>query len=122
MSQRSKKQKDVDELGKEEQTYATRNEEGGSESFKVSDIRYPDAGADLSRNPETGEPSVSQTITADDSDTKETGTKFENGFVDGPGGRRNTSNPKADAKRDASPDQTPKLVEEDESQDAQQSG
>jgi len=115
MSQRSKKQKDADELGKEEQTYGTRNEEEGNEGFKVSDIRYPDAGADLGRNPGTGEPSVSETITADESDAKETGTKFENGFVDGPGGRRNASDAKADAKRDASPDQTPKLVEEDES-------
>src|ERR1035441_7248619 len=108
MTQRSKKQKDAHESGKKEQTYGTRNE-GGNGGFKVSDIRYPDAGADLSRNPGTGEPTISQTTKGDDSDAKESRTKFENGFVDGPGGRGNASNIQADAKRDATPDQTPNL-------------
>lgn len=121
MSQRPKKQKDADELGKEEQTYGTRNEEGSGGGFEVLDIRNPDAG-DLRRNPVTGEPTVSQTTKDDDSDSKESRTKFENGFVDGPGGGVQASNVQADAKRDASPDQTPNSAKEGQPRGARSSG
>jgi hypothetical protein len=117
MSQRSQKRKDADELAKQEQTYATRNE-AGDPVFKVSDIRYPATGPSLSRVPGTGEPSVSQTSQGDNSAAKESRTGTENGFVDAPGARVDASGTQADNKRDASPDQRPKLVEEDQSQDA----
>jgi hypothetical protein len=119
MSQRPKKQKDADEMGKEEQTYGTRKEEEGDGGFTTSDMRDPDAG-DLRSNPGTGEPTVSQTTKDDDS--KESRTKFENGFVDGPGGREEASDVQADAKRDASPDQTPNPVRGGRPRDARSSG
>jgi hypothetical protein len=116
MSQRSQKQKDADELAKERQTYGTRNEEGDKVG-KVADIRYPDAGANLARNPATGQPTVAPTPQEDNSDEEST-PGFRNGFVDGPGPRE-ASSARADAKRDASPDQMPKLVVEDQPDDSQ---
>jgi hypothetical protein len=70
MAQRSQKQKDADELAKEQQTYSTRNEEA-CKVGKVADIRYPDSGASLARNPALGEPTVAPTTQDDSSDAKE---------------------------------------------------
>jgi hypothetical protein len=122
MSQRPKKEKNADELGKEEQTYGTRDEEGGGNGgFNASDMRDPDAG-DLRRNPRTGEPTVSRTTKDDDSDSKGSRTKFENGFVDSPGGRWEASDVQASAKPDASPGQAPNPVKEGRPGDARSSG
>jgi len=84
MAQRSPKQKDADDLAKEEQTYWTRNEEAGKVG-KVADIRYPDSGASLARNPAAGQPTVAPTTQDDNSDAKEPTQVFESGFVGGPG-------------------------------------
>jgi hypothetical protein len=54
-----------------------------------------------------------QTARDEGSDAKGSRAKFENGFVDGPGGRGDASDIQAHAKRDASPGQAPNLVEED---------
>lgn len=121
MSQLPKKQKGADELGKEEQTYGTSSQERDSGSPKVPDIRNPDARANLGRNPGTMESTVSQTAEDGDSDTKESPTKFENGFVDGPAGRRDESDIQADAKRDASPGQASNVIKGGRSRDARSS-
>jgi hypothetical protein len=116
MSERTRKQKDADLSAKEEQTYATRNEEGAA-GFKVADIRYPDAGVNLARNPETGEPTVSPT--SQGSDSKGSKDESENGFVDAPGSSGNASSGESDARRDASPDQRANLLKQIRSQDTQ---
>jgi len=116
MAQRSQKQKDADDLAKEEQTYSTRNEEAGKVG-KVADIRYPDSGQSLARNPAAGQPTVSPTTQADNSDAKEPAQDFENGFVDGPGGSRTAARAQADARRDATPEQEHKLVKVNPPQD-----
>ena len=118
MSQRSQKQKDADELAKEEQTYATRNQEGDKVG-KVADIRYPDAGANLDRNPAAGQPTVAPTTQDDNSNAKESTPKFENGFVDGPRGFGTATSPQAEAIRDASPAQRPNPVVGGQSDDSQ---
>ena len=116
MVQRSQKQKDADDLAKEEQTYWTRNEEAVKVG-KVADIRYPDSGPSLARNPAAGQPTVAPTTQADNSDAKKSTQDFENGFVDGPGGSGAAASDQADARRDASPEQRPKLVKADQAQD-----
>ena len=116
MAQRSQKQKDADDLAKEEQTYSTRNEEAGKVG-KVADIRYPDSGPSLARNPAAGEPTVAPTTQDDNSDAKEPTKDYENGFVDGPGGSRTATRAQADARRDATPEQEPKLVKVNPPQD-----
>jgi len=118
MSQRTRKQKDSDLLAKEEQTSCTRNE-GGNGGFRVADISYPDAGANMARNPGTGQPTVAPTPQDVDSDSKESKDEFENGFVDAPGGSGNASSLEADAKRDASPDQRTDLAKQARSQGTQ---
>jgi hypothetical protein len=116
MSERTRKQKDSELSAKEEQTYETRNE-GGIAGSKVADIRYPDAGANLARNPGTGEPTVSPT--AQGSDSKGSKDEFENVFVDVPGSSGNASSGESDARRDASPDQRANLLKQVRSQDTQ---
>ena len=116
MAQRSQKQKDADDLAKEQQTYSTRNEEAGKVG-KVADIRYPDSGADLARNSAAGEPTVAPTTQADSSDAKEPTKDYENGFVDGPGVSGTADSAQTDARRDASPEQRPKLVKVNQPQD-----
>ena len=116
MAQRSQKQKDADELAKEEQTYSTRNEEA-DKIGKVADIRYPDSGANLARNPAAGQPNVAPTTQDDNSDAKEPAKDYENGFVDGPGGSGTSDSAQTDARRDASPEQRPKLVKVNQPQD-----
>jgi len=117
MAQRSQKQKDADDLAKEEQTYGTRNEEADKVG-KVADIRYPGSGANLARNPSAGEPTVAPTTQDDNSGAKNSTQDFENGFVDGPGGSETADSARADARRDASPEQKPKLVKVNQPQDA----
>jgi len=112
MSERTRKQKDADPSAKEEQTYGTRNEEGTA-GFKVADIRYPDAGANLAPNPGTGEPTVSPTSQGPGSEGS------ENGFVDAPGSSGSASSGEADARRDASPDQRANLLKQIRSQGTQ---
>jgi hypothetical protein len=116
MAQRSQKQKDADDLAKDEQTYWTRNEEADKVG-KVADIRYPDSGANLARNPAAGQPSVSPTTQHDASDAKERTQGFENGFIDGPGGSGTVDSARVNAIRDASPEHSPKLVKVNEPQD-----
>ena len=116
MAQRSQKQKDADDLAKEEQTYWTRNEEADKVG-NVADIRYPDSGANLARNPAAGQPTVAPTTQDDTSDAEEPTRDFENGFVDGPGGSGTADSTLANAIRDASPEQGPKLVKVNQPQD-----
>jgi hypothetical protein len=116
MAQRSQKQKDADDLAKEEQTYSTRNEEADKVG-KVVDIRYPDSGANLARNPAAGQPTVAPMTQDDNSDAKKPTQDFENGFVDGPGGSGAADSAQVDARRDASPEQRPKLVKVNQPQD-----
>ncbi len=115
MAQRSQKQKDADDFAKEEQTYWTRNEEAGKVG-KVADIRYPDSGANLARNPAAGQPTVAPT-TQDNSDAKEPTQVFESGFIGGPGVSGTADSAQSDARRDASPVQRPKLVKVNRPQD-----
>jgi hypothetical protein len=116
MAPRSQKRKDADDLAKEQQTYSTRNEEAGK-AGKVADIRYPDSGANLARNPAAGEPTVSPTTQDNSSDAKEPTKDYENGFVDGPGGSGTADTPQANARRDADLEQRPKLVKVNQPQD-----
>jgi hypothetical protein len=116
VAKRSQKQKDADELAKEQQTYSTRNEKAGKVG-NVVDIRYPDSGASLARNPAAGQPTVAPTTQDDSSDAKEPTKDYENGFVDGPAGSGMADSAKTDAIRDASPEQRPKLVKVDQRQD-----
>jgi hypothetical protein len=116
MAKRSQKQKDADELAKEQQTYSTRNEEAGKVG-NVVDIRYPDSGANLARNPAAAQPTVAPTSQDDNSDSKEPTKDYENGFVDGPGGSGTADSAQTDAIRDASPEQRPKLVKVNPPQD-----
>ena len=116
MAQRSQKQKDADDLAKEEQTYSTRNEEAANVG-KVPDIRYPDSGANLARNPSAGQPTVAPTTQDDESDAKEPTQVFESGFIGGPGVSGTADSAQSDARRDASPEQKPKLVTADQARD-----
>jgi len=116
MAQRSQKQKDADDLAKEQQTYGTRNEEADKVG-EVADIRYPDSGPSLARDPAAGQPTVAPTTQDDNSDAKEPAQDFENGFVDGPGGSGTADGSRANAIRDASPEQKPELVNVDQPQD-----
>jgi len=117
MASRSQKQKDADDLAKEEQTYRTRNEEAGKVG-KVADLRYPDSGANLARNPAAGQPTVAPTTQNDNSGAKEPTKDYENGFVDGPGGSGTADSPQANARRDAGLEQKkPKLVKVNQPQD-----
>jgi len=109
MAPRSQKQKDADDSAKERQTYRTRNEEAGK-AGKVADIRYPDSGENLARNPAAGEPTVAPTTQDNSSDAKEPTKDYENGFVDGPGGSGTADSAQANARRDAGLEQRPKLI------------
>ena len=116
MAQRSQKQKDADDLAKEEQTYWTRNDEADKVG-KVADIRYPDSGANMARNPAAGQPTVAPTTQDDASEAKEPTRDFENGLVDGPGRSGSPDSARVNAIRDASPEQWPKLVKVNQPQD-----
>ena len=116
MAQRSQKQKDADDLAKEQQTYLTRNEEADKVG-KVADIRYPDSGANLARDPAAGQPTVSPTTQDDNSHAKGPAQDFENGFVDGPGGSGTADSAQANARRDAGLEQKPRLVKVNQTQD-----
>jgi len=61
-------------------------------------------GANLARNPGTGQPTVAQTTQDDNSDSKESKNEFENGFVDAPGGSGKASDVEADAKQECQPE------------------
>jgi hypothetical protein len=117
MVQRSQKQKEADDLAKEEQTYSTRNEET-DRICKVAGIRYPDSGANLARTPAAGQPTVAATTQDYNSDAKETTQDFEDGSVDSPGGSGTADSAQANARQDASPEQRPKLVNVNQPQDA----
>jgi hypothetical protein len=116
MAQRSQKQKDASDLAKEQQTYSTRNEEAGKVG-KVADIRYPDSGPSMARNPAAGQPTVTPTTQDGNSDAKEPTQVFESGFIGGPGVSGAADSAQTDARRDASPEQKPKLVKVNQPQD-----
>ena len=69
----------------------------------------------MNRNPGTAQPDVTQTRD-DTPGANVSGNKFENGF-DGQGGSGTADSAQADARRDASPEQRPKLVNVDQPQD-----
>ena len=50
---------------------------------------------------------------SDSPDSRESGTDYENGIMDPPGPVRTASSARADARRDASPDQEPNPVKKD---------
>jgi hypothetical protein len=97
MSQQPQKRKDAEASAKNDVAFGT--EDAVKAAFDTSKSRN-----DASR---------------DEAPAKGYTSRFENGFVDGPDGRGNASDTRADAKRDSNLDKKPNPAHVDESSDTQ---
>jgi len=111
MTQQSQKQKDVGAPAKKKQTSGASQVEAGSAGSNSVNNRDKSR-ENLNRGPEPAQSVVTKTR-SDTSDAKASGNKFENGFVDGPGGSGNASSARADARRDSNLNQKPNPANED---------
>jgi hypothetical protein len=139
MTEQSQKQKDVNSSSKNEQAYLA-SQKGADPTFfpfasslyanaaqgssqkdadtlasKTSDTGDREPRDNLTIGPGVYQPTVTQ-MPNDNPDSKMSEAGQENGFVDAPAGR-NPTELQTDAKRDASPNQKPTMLNADQSRD-----
>jgi hypothetical protein len=117
MTHQSQKQKDVYATSKIEESYMARQNEGDGVGSRTLDTSYRGPRHNLTITAGTTQPTLTR-MPKDNHDSKEPGTGHENGFVDAPGAEGNANTSRADAERDASPNQKATLIDGDQSRDA----
>jgi hypothetical protein len=116
MTQQSQKQKDVNASAENEQKTGMVSKKSETLGFNTPNFNRTEPRTNLNPKMEVAQPEVGQTTRNDNAAAKEASPSYENGLEDAQAGR-NPSEVRVDAKRDASPNQKPKLVQADQSRD-----